>query len=132
MGKIKFSNQVRTDYRFYFTPNWQRWPSRFEFRARDMIKAQIPVGKSGKNSVILMYEILAGKDKYGPERQAKYGSIWSSMTWFDNRPCLFVRHHLDSIKADWDVGIMYQRDRTPYDERWDTSVNLMMDVIFRR
>ncbi len=130
-GKVKMSNQYPTDYRFFFTPIFERWPTTFEFRQRDMIKATIPVGKSGKNFIIPMYEILAGNDKFGPQRQALYGSTRSSVTWFDNRSAVFFRHHLEDEKADFDVGVMYQRVRATCDVRWDTSINLMVDVIFR-
>jgi hypothetical protein len=130
-GKVQLSNQVRADYRFFFTPGFSRWPTTFEFRPRDMVKATIPIGHSGKNFIIPMYEILAGIDKYGPERQALYHQVWSDMTWFDNRPAIFLRHHLEDKKADVDVGVMYQRVRSTYDPRWDTSINLMFDIIFR-
>ncbi|MDQ2770468.1 MAG: DUF2490 domain-containing protein [Bacteroidota bacterium] len=130
-GKILFTNTLRADYRFYFTPGFSRWPTPFELRAREMVNAKIPLDPTHRHWIILNDEVLTAADDYSAGTAEKMGHQWSPYKLTENRASVYYRHSFPEHKLDCDIGIMHQRWRETQQPAFNTSYNLMMDFIFK-
>ena len=130
-GKVLFTNVLRADYRFYFTPDFGRWPTPFEFRAREMVTAKIPLDQTHHHWIILSDEVLTASDDYSAGTAEKMGHQWSTYKLTENRASIYYRRSFPEHKLDWDIGIMYQRWRETQQMPFNTSYNLMMDFIVK-
>ncbi|MDJ0364516.1 DUF2490 domain-containing protein [Hymenobacter sp. H14-R3] len=134
LGRVALTNSLRTDYRFYFTPGFEeRWPTPFEFRLRDMVTARFPLDQAGHRFLILSDEVLTATDAYGPAATRAPGQSWSPYKLTENRLSVYYRRTLDIPRhhLDCDLGLMYQYWRETQKTAFNTSFNLMLDVIVR-
>ncbi|GAB3579863.1 hypothetical protein GCM10027345_20520 [Hymenobacter daeguensis] len=130
-GKVLFTNTLRADYRFYFTPDFGRWPTPFEFRARDMVSAAIPLDEAHRHWLIVSDEVLTASDDYSAGTAEKMGHHWSPYKLTENRASLYYRRSFSEHKLNWDIGIMHQRWRETQQTAFGTSYNLMMDFLIK-
>ena len=130
-GKVVFTNTLRADYRFYFTPDFGRWPTPFEFRGREMVNGKIPLDSEGRHWLILNDEILTAADDYSAGTAEKMGRHWSSYKLTENRASVYYRRSFPEHKLDWDIGLMYQYWRETQQSAFNVSYNLMMDFIIK-
>ena len=132
-GKLLFTNTVRTDYRFYFTPELSRWATPFEFRLRDMVNVKLPLDSERRNWIVVSDEVLTATDNYSRATADLMGHQWSPYKLTENRASLYYRRSFafTAHKLDWDIGIMHQYWREAQKTQFNTSYNLMMDFIVR-
>ena len=134
LGRVALVNALRTDYRFYFTPGFGgRWPTPFEFRVRDMVTARFPLDPAGHRFLILSDEVLTATDAYNADVARAAGHAWSPYKLTENRASVYYRRvvEIPRHRLDCDLGMMYQYWRETQKTAFNTSFNLMLDVIVR-
>lgn len=130
IGIVLVTHTLRTDYRFYWGPGFDsRWPTPFEFRARYMINAKIPMTSDNLNWIILNNEVLTAVDKYSEAEALIKGKGWSPYVFTENRFSVYYRRRIQKLRADFDVGLMDQYWREVRQTEFTTSYNIMLDLI---
>ncbi|MBS1638251.1 MAG: DUF2490 domain-containing protein [Bacteroidetes bacterium] len=133
LKKIKISNTIRFDERFYYDQDLsKRWTTPFEFRTRFMTNWKIPLFSNQKNWILCNDEVLASTVKFGQANVLATGKHWSDITFMENRLSLYYRRSMHENRIDVDLGLMYQywRERVT-SPNFNNSLNVMVDVILR-
>lgn len=117
------THQLRNDFRFFYTPDYTKWKTPFEYRWRYMLAVNKALSKKNNTFIIVNNEILCSS-AYN-ELSKEFGTMKLS----ENRFSFYFRYRLN--KVDIDLGIMHQYYRQESTNEFTQSISLMIDCILR-
>lgn len=125
--RIKFSQYLRMDFRYFTAPRFRTWHKPFEYRLRYLMKMTVPIDKKDRNFMVFMTEFLAATD------EEVYDDGRKSFTQFhftENRSSIFYRHHIPQPDMFFDIGIMNQIWRGATEKGFHQTFLLQIDWVF--
>lgn len=126
-GRLRFSQYLRTDFRWFFRPHFYDWHKPMEIRTRYRMKMNVPLDKKERNSLVVMTELLAATDE---EKEADGRKVFGKFLFTENRTSVYYRHHIPKPDMYLDFGIMNQTWRDGQSNVFRYTFILQTDVIF--
>lgn len=121
--KTTFTYSFRPEYRVFFTPDGDPWPTPLQVRLRLKAQINIPVNTSKSNQIIVANEWLTATSKNSQ-------SQWSTLEFTEDRLSTFFRHTFHKPSVFLDVGLMHQFWRNE-EKNFEYTTYLSFDLLFQ-
>lgn len=105
-SRLKWTHTLRPEYRQFFTPDWQRWPSPVQFRLRGGSKMSYALNADNTTQLIVANELLFTLNRV---QDVSANSLkWSPFKLSEDRLSMFIRRALKKPAVNVDAGLMHQ------------------------
>ncbi len=104
VGKMALACSFRPEYRLFYTPDWQAWPSQKQWRFRFKVQGTWPLNKERNLGFVLANEWLLATQQQGQEE----GRTWTPLHFTEDRFTTFLRKHFFEESITADLGCMHQ------------------------
>lgn len=128
-GKVSWAHSFRPEYRRFFTPDWQRWPTPLQIRLRWKAQFSIPINTAQTAQFIVANEVLTAVSRVhiSPATELR----WSSYRFTEDRLSMFVRRLLKKPSLFIDAGVMHQMWWDADSQKLRYTAYLSVDALFR-
>jgi len=105
-SRLKWTHTLRPEYRRFFTPDWQPWPSPVQLRLRVGSRVSYALNANNTTQLILNNELLFSLNRV---QDSSPGSLtWSPFKLNEDRLSMFIRRVIKKPAVNVDAGLMHQ------------------------
>ncbi|MBL7899967.1 MAG: DUF2490 domain-containing protein [Crocinitomicaceae bacterium] len=127
--KLKMVNTIRTDFRTFYSPDFQFWNEDFQFRLRLRSQLSINLTKQKNVRFIFTAEPLFSISHF------RSSSSWNHFRYRESRLCFFLSYKFNDAPLTLDIGYMnniLQDDMVHYISSDIILTNLFRKNLFRK
>ncbi len=128
-SKLNWAHSFRPEYRRFFGPGWQEWPTPVQIRLRLKSQLSYPLNPAKTTLIIAANEVLTTIDGVNdlPNRPLK----WSPYRVSEDRLSMFIRRTLHKPAVNLDAGLMHQFWWDANAQKIRYTAYLSVDLLFR-